>query len=254
MTEEKMEKKLHNKRALVTGASRGIGKEIANTLARHGADVVVNYNTSHEDASEIATSVELAGKETWVYPADIRSFQEVEEMKKSIEDNFGTIDILVNNAGINIDKFFTKMEKNDWETVLSVNLDGVFNCSKVFLDDLREAEGGRIINISSVVGQRGNLGQVNYASSKAGMIGFTKALARELVRDEVTVNAVAPGFIATDMVMNIPEKVQESIKKKIPMGRFGETKEVAEAVAFLASPSASYITGEVLKVNGGFYI
>ncbi|MFP3871803.1 MAG: 3-oxoacyl-[acyl-carrier-protein] reductase [Candidatus Natronoplasma sp.] len=243
-----------DRNALVTGASRGIGKKITNTLAEYGADVVVNYNTSHEEASETATTVELAGEDSWVYPADISSFKEVEEMKENIEENFGKIDILVNNAGINKDKFFAKMEKDDWEKVLSVNLDGVFNCSKIFLDDLRRSESGRIVNISSVVGQRGNQGQVNYASSKAGIIGFTKALARELVRDDVTVNAVAPGFIATEMVLNMPEKIQEKIKSDIPMGRFGDPKEVAETVAFLASSDASYITGEVLKVNGGFYI
>lgn len=214
----------------------------------------MNYNTSHDKASETATTVELAGKESWVYPADISDYDEVKQMKEHLEENFGEIDILVNNAGINRDKFFAKMEKDEWDQVLSVNLDGVFNCSKVFLDDLQSSECGRIINISSVVGQRGNLGQVNYASSKAGIIGFTKALAQELVRDDVTVNAVAPGFIATEMVLNTPEKVQEKIKSQIPMDRFGEPEEVAEAVAFLASGKASYITGTVLEVNGGYYL
>ncbi|MEF8873249.1 MAG: 3-oxoacyl-[acyl-carrier-protein] reductase [Candidatus Thermoplasmatota archaeon] len=245
---------LEGKKALVTGASRGIGEQIAFTLADYGVDVVVNYNTSHEKASETATNVELEGEDSWVYPADISDYEEVKQMKDHLQENFGEIDILVNNAGINRDKFFAKMKKEEWDDVLSVNLNGVFNCSKVFLDDLRESEQGRIINISSVVGQKGNKGQVNYASSKAGIIGFTKALAQELVRDDVTVNAVAPGFIATQMVKNIPEKVQEKLKSQIPMSRFGEPIEVAEAVAFLASAKASYMTGTVLEVNGGYYL
>ncbi len=245
---------LKGKKALVTGASRGIGEQIAFTLADYGADVVVNYNTSHDKASKTATTVELAGKESWVYPADISDYDEVKQMKDHLGENFGEIDILVNNAGINRDNFFAKMDKEDWDQVLSVNLGGVFNCSKIFLDDIRESERGRIINISSVVGQRGNKGQVNYASSKAGIIGFTKALAQELVRDDITVNAVAPGFIATEMVLNMPEKVQEKIKSEIPMDRFGEPEEVAEAVAFLASARSSYITGTVLEVNGGYYL
>ncbi len=242
------------KKALVTGASRGIGEHIALTLAEYGADVVVNYNTSHEKASDTATTVELDGENSWVYPADISDYEEVEQMKEHLEENFGEVDILVNNAGINIDKFFPKMKKEDWGKVLSVNLDGVFNCTKVFLNDIRNSNRGRIINISSVVGQRGNIGQVNYASSKAGIIGFTKALAQELVRDDVTVNAVAPGFIATEMVLNMPEKVQQKIKSQIPMDRFGKPEEVAEVVAFLASSKSSYMTGTVLKVNGGYYL
>jgi len=239
---------------LITGASRGIGEQIALTLADYGADVVVNYNTSHDKASETATTVELDGENSWVYPTDVSDHEEVKRMKEHLEKNFGKIDILVNNAGINRDKFFSKMKKEDWDKVISVNLDGVFNCSKVFLEDVKNSDQGRIINISSVVGQRGNVGQVNYASSKAGIIGFTKALAQELVRDEVTVNAVAPGFIATEMVLNIPEKVQKKIKSQIPMDRFGDPEEVAEAVAFLASSKSSYMTGTVLEVNGGYYL
>ncbi len=245
---------LEGKKALITGASRGIGEQIALTLADHGAEVVVNYNTSHDKASETATTVELEGENSWIYPADISDHEEVKQMKEHLKENFGEIDILVNNAGINRDKFFAKMKKEDWDKVISVNLDGVFNCTKTFLDDIRESEQGRIINISSVVGQKGNIGQVNYASSKAGIIGFTKALAQELVRDDVTVNAVAPGFIATEMVKNIPEKVQKNIKSQIPMNRFGEPEEVAEVVAFLASAKSSYMTGTVIEVNGGYYL
>lgn len=245
---------LDGKKALVTGASRGIGKAIAIMLASEGADVVVNYHSSPDKASEAAMTVELDGEESWVYPANVGDFNDVMRMKKNVEENFGKIDILVNNAGINMDGFFTKMDHKQWKSVIDVNLSGAFNCTRVFIDDLKESEQGRIINISSVVGETGNLGQVNYAASKAGVIGFTRSLAREMVRYDVTVNAVAPGFISTDMVQNIPEKVQERIIKTIPMGRFGEPEEIAEVVAFLASSKASYITGAVINVNGGFYI
>lgn len=245
---------LEGKRALVTGASRGIGKHIAFALASLGVDVVVNYHTSDEKASDTATEVEIDGEETWIYPADVSDMDDVLRMKENVVENFGTIDILVNNAGINIDTFFTKMDKGKWDKVMDVNLDGVFNCTNAFIDHIKESEQGRIINISSVVGQTGNLGQVNYASSKAGIIGFTKALAREMVRYDVTVNVVAPGFINTSMVRNIPDKVKEKITAQIPMNRFGEPAEVADAVAFLASSRASYITGNVINVNGGFYI
>lgn len=245
---------LKGKKALVTGASRGIGRSIALTLANHGADVVVNYHSSADEASRAATEAEIEGLDTWVYPADVSSFEDVMRMKRNVEENFGRIDILVNNAGINMDTFFTKMDHRQWDKVLSVNLDGVFNCTRAFIEDIKESGEGRIVNVSSVVGLTGNLGQVNYAASKAGVIGFTKALAREMVRSNVTVNAVAPGFTKTDMVMNIPEAVQEKIQKTIPMGRFGEPEEVAEVVAFLASSRAAYITGAVINVNGGFYI
>lgn len=245
---------LEGKKALVTGASRGIGKHIAFALASLGVDVVVNYHTSDEMASDTAMEVEIDGEETWVYPADVSDYKDVQKMKENVVENFGTIDILVNNAGINKDTFFTKMDKGRWDKVMDVNLDGVFNCTKAFIDHIKESEQGRIINISSVVGQTGNLGQVNYASSKAGIIGFSKALAREMVRYDVTVNVVTPGFINTSMVRNIPDRVKEKIIAQIPMGRFGEPGEVADAVAFLASSRASYITGNVINVNGGFYI
>lgn len=246
--------RLTGRKALVTGASRGIGKEIALALANEGADVAINFSKSEKDADEVAKYVEDIGSESWVYPADISNYQNVVEMKENIAKYFGKIDILVNNAGINIDKLFTKMSNEDWNKVISVNLTGVFNCTNAFIDQLIESGHGRIINITSIVGQMGNIGQVNYAASKAGIIGMTKALARELARKNVTVNAIAPGFIKTSMVENIPDNVKEKIIAQIPLGRFGLPEEVAKAVIYLASDDAAYITGHVLNINGGMYL
>ncbi len=248
-------RRLEGLKAMVTGGSQGIGRRIALELAREGADVVINdLSTQKEKANKVAQYIERMGRETWIAEADVSDIEDLERTREQIEENFGKIDILVNNAGINIDKFFTKMEEDDWDNVLSVNLDGVFHSTKTFLDHIKDSDQGRVISISSVVGERGNLGQTNYASSKAGIIGFTKSLAREMTRYDVNVNAVAPGFIATQMVKSMPEKVQEKVKSKIPMGRFGKPKEVARVVAFLASQDAEYITGEVIRINGGFYL
>lgn len=246
--------KLQGRKALVTGASRGIGREIALALANEGADVAINFSKSEKDADEVAKYVEDIGSESWVYPADISDYQNVIEMKENITKYFGKIDILVNNAGINIDKLFVKMSNEDWNKVISVNLTGVFNCTNAFIDQLIDSGNGRVINITSIVGQMGNIGQVNYAASKAGIIGMTKALACELARKTVTVNAVAPGFILTSMVENIPDEVKEKIIAKIPLGRFGRPEEVAKAVIYLASEDASFITGHVLNINGGMYL
>ena len=246
--------RLEGRRALVTGASRGIGRDIALALAQEGADVGINYNKSDQDADHIAQLIEELGKNTWVYPADISDMDQVKQMRSSIEKYFGRIDILVNNAGINRDKLFVKMDEDSWSEVLSVNLNGVFNCTRVFIDHLLQSDHGRIINITSIVGQMGNIGQVNYAASKAGIIGMTKCLAKELASKGVTVNAIAPGFIETEMVARIPDKVKEKIISQIPLGRFGRPEEVAHAVVFLASDDADYITGHVLNVNGGMYL
>ncbi len=242
--------------ALVTGCAQGIGRRIALELAKEGADIVINdLSSQKEKANKVAQYIEShLDREAWMVEADVSDIEDVKRAKTQVEENFGKIDILVNNAGINRDNFFTKMEKKDWDQVLSVNLDSVFNCTHTFLDHIQDSAQGRVISLSSVVGERGNIGQVNYASSKAGIIGFTKALAQELVRDDVTVNAVAPGFIATKMVLDMPEKVKDKIKKQIPMARFGKPKEVARTVTFLASKDASYITGEVIRMNGGFYL
>jgi 3-oxoacyl-(acyl-carrier-protein) reductase len=240
--------------ALVTGASRGIGKEIAKALAEEGADVVINYRSSDEDADRIAVEIESLGSNTWVYCADVSDIEQVQKMKDSVETHVGNVDILINNAGINKDMLFSKMDENIWSEVISVNLNGVFNCTRVFLDHLKGSKRPRIINISSIVGQMGNIGQANYAASKAGLIGMTKTLAKELARNKITVNAVAPGFIETDMVTNIPQKVQDKIVSDIPLRRFGLPREVARAVVYLASEDANYITGHVLNINGGMYL
>jgi 3-oxoacyl-[acyl-carrier protein] reductase len=245
---------LSGRKALITGASKGIGREIAIALAREGAEVAINYRASEEHADDVAQIVETSGKNAWTYKADVSQYNEIAEMKEFLSKYFGTIDILVNNAGINIDKLFFKLDAESWGKVLNVNLTGVFNCTHLFLDQVTESENGRIINISSIVGQMGNIGQVNYAASKAGIIGMSKALAREVARKNVTVNAIAPGFIETEMVAGIPDKVKEKILKNIPLERFGKPEEVAAAVVYLASPAASYITGHVLSINGGMYI
>ncbi len=248
------EGRLKGRKALVTGASKGIGREIALALASEGADVAINYRSSDLEAEEVARWLEDHGVNTWVYPADVSDYDSVKEMKQCLEKYFGSIDILVNNAGINVDKLFVKMDQEMWDRVISVNLTGVFNCTNAFIDRILESQHGRIINITSIVGQMGNIGQVNYAASKAGIIGMTKALAKELARKSVTVNAIAPGFIETDMVMGIPDKVKEKILAQIPLGRFGKPNEVARAVLYLASDEAAYITGHVLNINGGMYL
>jgi 3-oxoacyl-[acyl-carrier protein] reductase len=246
--------RLKGRRALVTGASKGIGRDIALALAKDGADVAINYRSNEVAADEVARWLEGLGVNTWVYPADVSDMNSVKEMKRCLEKYFGGIDILVNNAGINVDKLFIKMDQKMWDQVISVNLTGVFNCTNAFIDRILESEHGRVINITSIVGQMGNIGQVNYAASKAGIIGMTKALAREMARKKVTVNAIAPGFIETDMVKGIPDKVKEKVLAQIPLGRFGQPSEVAKAVAYLASDDAAYITGHVLNINGGMYL
>jgi 3-oxoacyl-(acyl-carrier-protein) reductase len=246
--------RLEGVKTLVTGASRGIGREIAIKFAHEGADVAVNFNMSEKEADELATEIEYIGSTAWVYSADTSDMAQVRRMKEAIEKHFGEIDVLVNNAGINIDRAFMKMTENDWSRVISVNLSGFFNCTHMFIDHIVKSNRGRVINIASIVGQMGNIGQVNYASSKAGIIGMTKALARELASKKVTVNAIAPGFIETEMVKNIPDKIKEKILSQIPMRRFGQAEEIAAAAVFLASDEASYITGHVLNVNGGMYV
>jgi len=240
-----------NKTAVVTGAGRGIGQEIARALAAEGAKVAV-VSRSESSCGKAAEEINAAfpGAAT-AYAVDVADHTAVQDLAKRIGDELGTIHILVNNAGVTRDGLLMRMKEEDWDTVLDTNLKGAFNTVKGFMRVLMKAEDPRIINIASVIGLIGNAGQANYSASKAGLIGFTKAVARELAGRQVTCNAVAPGFITTDMTDELNEKVREEVMKKIPLGSFGDVKDIAAAVLFLASPAARYITGQVLAVDGG---
>lgn len=246
--------KLKGRIALVTGGSRGIGKAIGLALAYEGAKVAINYQSNEGAAAHTAMLIEKIGSAACICKADISSHAEAVRMREEITAHLGVVDILVNNAGIVSDKSFLKMTRESWRKVLSVNLDGVFNCTKVFLDGMLERHWGRIVNITSVVGQIGNFGQANYAASKAGVMAMTKTLAKELAHSGITVNAVAPGFVETEMVETMPEKAKERIVAQVPMGRFGRPDEVAGAVVFLVSSDGDYITGHELSVNGGLFV
>lgn len=239
---------------LVTGGSRGIGRAISLALADAGAAVAVNYQGNERAAREVAKEIWEAGGVAEIFQADVSQRDAVQRMKKDVERRFGHVDLLVNNAGITRDKTFVRMTEEAWADVLSVNLNGVFHCTKAFLDGMLERKYGRIVHISSIVGQTGNFGQANYAAAKAALFGLTKTLAKELATRGITVNAVAPGFIETEMVAAVPEEAREKIVKQIPMGRFGTAAEVAKAVVFLLSEDASYITGQTINVNGGMYV
>ncbi len=246
--------RLKGRVAVVTGGSRGIGRAIALALAEEGADVAVNYQRNEAMARDVAQAIERTGRASDIYQADVSDPEQVQRMRDAVLKRFERVEILVNNAGINRDKSFAKMDDDTWRSVISVNLNGVFYCTKVFLDAMAARGYGRIINISSIVGQMGNFGQANYAAAKAGLLGFTKTLARELAGKGITVNAIAPGFIETEMVAGVPDDVKQKILAQIPLRRFGKPEEVAKAVVFLSSEDASYITGQVLNVNGGMYV
>lgn len=239
--------------ALVTGGSRGIGRAIALRLAAEGAYVVVNYAKNREAAEEVVSSIEKAGGRARVSGFDVSDFDTVQEEIENIVTELGGIHILVNNAGITQDTLIVRMKKEDWDNVMTTNLNGVFNCTKAVARIMIKQRKGRIINLTSVVGEMGNSGQTNYAASKAGIIGFTKAAARELASRAITVNAVSPGFIETDITQNLTDEIRKQYIDKIPLQRFGSPEDVAGVVSFLASDEASYITGEVLRVNGGIY-
>jgi len=243
--------KLEGRKAVVTGASRGIGRAIALALADEGADVAVNYMSSEAAARAVVAEIEKRGRRALAVRADVSDFPDTFRMAQDILGAFGHVDILVNNAGINSDKTFVKMDHASWRKVLAINLDGVFNCTKVFIDDMLKRSYGRIVNITSVIGQIGNFGQANYAASKAGVAAFTKSLAKELAGKGITVNAVAPGFIETEMVDSIPEKVREKLLAQIPLKRFGRAEEVGRAVTYLVSADGDYITGAEVSINGG---
>jgi 3-oxoacyl-(acyl-carrier-protein) reductase len=248
------EKLLAGKRALVTGGSRGIGKATALALAEAGAAVAINYQRSVEAADEVCRAAAKFDVQANIYQADVACEDEAKAMIDAVTKDFGGIDILVNNAGITRDKSFLKMTKLMWDEVMGVNLNGVFHVTRLVLPGMVEAGWGRIINMTSIVGQTGNFGQANYAVSKGGLIAFTMTLAREVARKGVTVNAVAPGFIETDMTKDMTPAALSVVTSMTPIGRLGKADEVAAAVRFLASPQASYITGQVIPVNGGMYM
>jgi 3-oxoacyl-[acyl-carrier protein] reductase len=239
---------------VVTGSSRGIGRAIAEELAAEGADVAVNYRSSEDEAAAVAEWIEAQGDAAQAVQADISEMDEVERMAREVHDELGQIDVLVNNAGITIDRQFGDLTREDWDRVLDVNLGGAFNCTEVFYEDLKRSDHGRLINISSVIGEMGNVGQANYAASKSGLFGLTRTLARELAPHGTTANAVAPGFTETEMLDAVPESIRESILDDIPLGRFATTEDVAMAVSYLASSRGSYVTGQVLDVNGGIHL
>ncbi len=242
---------LKGKTAVVTGASRGIGRAIAIKLAKLGANVVVNYRNSVGAVEEVVKEIEALGVKALAVQCDISSYNDVAIMMKKCIEEFGSLDILVNNAGITKDGLLMRMKEEDFDSVIDINLKGAFNCTKHVSAIMLKQRCGRIINISSVSGVTGNAGQVNYSSAKAGIIGMTKAVAREFASRGVTCNAVAPGYIATDMTDVLPEKVKDAIMSSIPLKKLGRSEDVANAVAFLASEEASYITGQVINVDGG---
>lgn len=242
---------LKNKVALVTGASRGIGRAIAFTLAGYGAIVIINYCGSKEKAEEIVNQIKENGGTAIAYQADVADFEAVKTMFSDITKEYGRIDILVNNAGITKDNLILKMSEEEFDAVINTNLKGVFNCLKQASRIMLKQKEGRIINISSISGVVGNPGQVNYCAAKAGVIGITKSLAKELGSRGITVNAVAPGYINTDMTAVLKDDLKEKVTELIPLKRLGEVEDIAETVAFLASDKASYITGQTIQVDGG---
>ncbi|MGM0873634.1 MAG: 3-oxoacyl-[acyl-carrier-protein] reductase [Bacillota bacterium] len=242
---------LENKVALVTGASRGIGRAIALELAKNGASVAVNYAGSEAKANEVVDEIKANGGNAFAIKADVSNSDDVQQMIKEVISQFGQLDILVNNAGITRDNLLMRMKDAEWDDVINTNLKGVFLCTKGVTRQMMKQRSGRIINITSVVGVSGNAGQANYVAAKAGVIGLTKTTAKELASRNITVNAVAPGFITTDMTDELPEEIKGEMLKQIPLAKLGEPSDIANIVTFLASEKSKYITGQTLHVNGG---
>lgn len=245
---------LEGRVALVTGAGRGIGRAVALTLARYGADVAVNYSGSRERAEQTAEEIRMTGRRAIAVQADVSSEADCTRMFQEVNEKLGEIDILINNAGITRDNLAVRMSEAEFNQVIDTNLKGAFFCMKLAGKRMLRKRYGRIVSISSISGVRGNAGQINYCAAKAGIIGMTKCLARELAARGITVNAVAPGYIDTEMTQALPEHVREAVAGQIPLGRMGEPQDIAEAVAFLASDRAAYITGQTILVDGGMGI
>jgi len=248
-----MRKRLEGKTAIVTGAGRGIGSAIARELGETGANVIVNYSTSASSAEELAEEIRTLGPKALAIQADVTDIEQVRNMVNQVIETFGQIDILVNNAGITRDKTLKNMSRENWDEVMYVNLGSVFNCTKLVLPHMLERKSGKIVNISSFVALAGNVGQANYAATKAGIIGFTKSIALEVARHGITVNAVCPGFTETDMLWQVPENIRQRILEKIPMARFGTAEEIAACVRYIVT-EGDYMTAQAISINGGVYI
>ncbi|MEC2077014.1 3-oxoacyl-[acyl-carrier-protein] reductase [Metabacillus fastidiosus] len=240
--------------ALVTGASRGIGRAIAIDLAKQGINVAVNFSGNEAKANEVVDEIKALGADAFAIKADVSNGDDVQAMVKEVISRFGSLDILVNNAGITRDNLLMRMKDSEWDDVINTNLKGVFLCTKAVTRQMMKQRSGRIINITSIVGASGNAGQANYVAAKAGVIGLTKTTAKELAARNITVNAVAPGFIATDMTDELTEDVKASLLTQIPLAALGDPDDIANAVTFLASERSSYITGQTIHVNGGMYM
>jgi 3-oxoacyl-[acyl-carrier protein] reductase len=236
---------------IVTGGGRGIGRAVAVRLAEEGANLAISYRSNDEAAEETAERVREAGVKCELFKGDVASPEDVEALFKGVSDAFGRVDILVNNAGITRDNLMMRMKEEEFDEVLRTNLKGTYLCTRAALRPMIRARWGRIVNVSSVVGLVGNAGQANYAASKAGIIGFTKSVAREVAQRGITVNAVAPGYVETELTGSLPENVKDQIRGQVPMGRFGEPEEVAQVVAFLVGETAGYVTGQTIAVDGG---
>ncbi|MCK1983953.1 MULTISPECIES: 3-oxoacyl-[acyl-carrier-protein] reductase [Peribacillus] len=242
---------LEGKKALVTGASRGIGREVALELARQGADVAINYSGSEAKANEVVEEIKALGRKAFAIQCDVANSDSVTSMIKEVIEQFDRVDILVNNAGITRDNLLMRMKEDEWDSVINTNLKGVFLCTKAVTRQMMKQRSGRIINMASIVGVSGNAGQANYVAAKAGVIGLTKTTAKELASRGITVNAIAPGFISTDMTGELPADVQKAMLDQIPLARFGDPKDIAAVASFLASDASKYMTGQTLHVDGG---